>query len=193
MIDQARPTDSFWVAVLAVLCISGAACTATPVLETTATDVERSIERFLAFYFQDYKRGLPDDSQLPQIATFVTPELLALFEAANRGADCYAKQFNYEGAPAVQGDLFSSLFEGATSATYRAIDQSGDTATVEIEWTNDDKHLDPLPLTWQDRIFLVQTANGWLISDFTHDGTWEFMMPANVSQILQAVADECAG
>lgn len=178
--------------VLSVACITAAACATAPVSENPAADVEAPVNRFISFYFHEYKRGLPGDSQLAELGNFVTPELLALFEAANQGEDCYAKQFNHEGAPAVQGDLFSSLFEGATSATYRLIALGSDTAIAEIEWTNDDKHLSPEAFVWRDRVFLVNTMNGWRIADFTHDGTWEFMMDGNVSQILRTVADECA-
>ena len=167
------------------------ACGGAPAVEVPANEVEIPVKRYISFYFNDYRRGLPGESQLPKLASFVTPELLALFEAANRGEDCYARQSNYEGPPAIEGDLFTSLFEGATSATYREIARDADTATFEIEWTFHDEHLSPEPFTWQDRVFLANTRNGWRIADFAHDGDWEFMKDASVSQILQAVANEC--
>ena len=177
---------------LLILCISIASCAAAPVAERPDPDVEAPVKRFVAFYFHSYKRGLPEKSQLPELAAFLAPDLLNLFDAAIRGQECYAKKNNYEGPPLVQGELFSSLFEGATSATYRPIVQKTDKATFEIEWTNDGRAALSPPFVWKDQVFLVKTTNGWLISDFAHLGTWEFMMKGNVSEILRHVAKECA-
>lgn len=176
---------------LSVCCILVAACGAAPDAEAPAADIEAPVERFLAFYFEEYGRSLPEESQLPELASFLAPELLSLFEAAWRGEDCYMENNENEGPAPVQGDLFSSLFEGATSATYRLVGQEADTATFEIEWTHDSP-LAESPFVWKDQVFLVKSANGWLIADFAHLGTWEFMMKGNVSEILRAVAKECA-
>lgn len=176
---------------LAVLCVSNSACTAASDADYSLTDVEAPVKRFLDFYFNEYKRGLPEESQLPELASFTSPNLVDLFQAAMKGEDCYLNNDNYEGPSPVQGDLFSSLFEGGTSATYRQIARDTDTATFEIEWTNDVKWLSPEPFVWHDRVFLVRVASGWRIADFTHDGTWEFMKKGNVSQNLRDVAKEC--
>ena len=157
-----------------------------------SNDIELPVERFLVFYFQGYGRGLPDESQLAELASFVTPELLNLFEAAVEGEDCYLEKINYQGPGPIQGDLFSSLFEGGTSATYRQIAQETNTAIFEVEWINDSPVAER-PFAWKDQILLVRTADGWLIDDFVHQGTWEFMMKGNVSQILGAVSEECVG
>jgi len=177
--------------VLAVLCISVAACTHATVPDSPKTSVEAPVKRFLHFYFHDYQRGLPGEDELPEMATFVTPELLDLFKAAIKGEDCYAKKENYEGPPYIEGDLFSSLFEGGTKATYRLVKQEKDKATVEINWTNDAEYTGGPPFSWKDRVFLARTARGWLISDFAHDGDWDFMKKGNVSWGLAAVAKEC--
>lgn len=178
--------------VLAVLCISTASCVNAPSSESPTASIEAPVKRFLDFYFHDYRRGMPAESQLPQLATFVTPELLDLFKAAIRGEDCYAKKENYEGPPYIEGDLFSSLFEGGTKATYRLVKQEKDKATVVIDWTNDAEYTGGPPFSWKDRVFLARTAKGWLISDFAHDGDWDFMKKGNVSQGLNEVAKECS-
>ena len=174
-----------------VLYIPAVSCTNAPVQESPATSIDVPVKRFLHFYFHDYHRGLPGESQLPELATFVTPELVDLFKAAMKGEDCYEKKENYEGPPYIEGDLFSSLFEGGTVATYRLVKQEEDRATVEIEWTNDSKAAGGPPFSWKDRVFLARTARGWLISDFAHDGDWDFMKKGNVSWGLAAVAKEC--
>lgn len=177
---------------LSLLCVLVAACATSSVTDVPVADPETPVKRYLAFYFDDYGRGLPGKSNLPLLATFVTPELLGQFEAAIRGEECYAKKSNYEGPPYIEGDLFSSLFEGGTSATYRQISGNVDKSIFEIEWINDDKNLSPDATIWHDRVFLVRTTSGWLIADFAHDGDWDFMKDGSVSEILQAVAKECA-
>lgn len=151
--------------------------------------VEAPVKEFLFFYFHSYKRGLPEKSQLPEMASFVTPELLRLFDAALKGDAC-AGEKEGEGPSSIEGDLFSSLFEGGTSAKYNVLSESPDDALVEIDWTNDSP-IDPEPFSWKDQLSLVRTAEGWRISDFHHLGDWEFMMKGKVSEILAAVASEC--
>jgi hypothetical protein len=176
---------------LSVAPILLAACSAAPDAEAPAVGAEAPVERFLAFYFDEYGRGLPGESQLPSLASFLTPETLGLFEAASRGEGCYARKNDYEGPPFIQGDLFSSLFEGGTSATYRPLAREPDAVTFEIEWTHDSP-IDESPFVWTDQVFVVKTAAGWRIADFAHLGTWEFMMKGSVSEILGAVAKECS-
>jgi hypothetical protein len=181
-----------WFSMLSVICISTTSCTAAPVSESPTASIDVPVKRFLHFYFHDYKRGMPGESQLPQLATFVTPELLDLFRAGIKGEGCYAKNQNYEGPPYIEGDLFSSLFEGGTKATYRLVKKEKDKATVVIDWTNDAEYTGGPPFSWKDRVFLARTAKGWLISDFAHDGDWDFMKNGSVAQILTVVANECS-
>jgi len=180
-----------WITVLSVLLIPAMTCIAADDADSPAVAVEAPVKRFLDFYFHEYRRGLPSKSQIPDLASFVTPELLDLFVAAMAGEDCYAKKNNYEGPPAIEGDLFSSLFEGGTSATYQLVDQKADRGTVEIKWTHDDKNIAPEPFVWKDRVFLDRAEQGWLIADFAHLGTWDFMIKGNVSQVLDSLAREC--
>lgn len=182
-----------WVSTVLVLCLGTASCFTGPVRSPPTADVEAPVRRFLEFYFDDYRRGLPERRQLPQLATFLTPEFADLFDAALKGQVCYRRKNNNEGPPPIQGDLFSSLFEGATKATYRPIARTAESAAIEVEWTNDDKHLSPDATVWQDQILLVRTASGWRIADFVHLGDWDFMMKGKVSEILRSVARECAG
>ena len=182
--------DRFWA--LSLVSISVTACSSDPVPARVDSATEAPVKRFLAFYFGEYGRGLPEDSQLTELASFLTPELMGLFEAAIEGERCYLEKIDNEGPSPIQGDLFSSLTEGATSATYYPIAQETNTATFEIEWTHHGQ-LAADPFVWTDQVSVVKTAGGWLIDDFFHDGTWEFMMKGNVSQILRTVAEECVG
>lgn len=174
---------------LSAFSLSLTACAPTDDATSLGT-LEAPLDNFLAFYFDDYRRGLPGPSQLPQLASFVTPEFRGLFEAAQRGQDCYAKKNDYEGPPAIEGDLFSSLFEGGTSATYRLVSQERESATFDVEWTHDSPVAES-PFSWKDQVLLVKVANGWLIADIVRLGTWDFATPGPVSGILRALAGEC--
>lgn len=180
-----------WVSAALVLSLGTASCFTGPVRSPPTADVESPVRRFLEFYFDDYKRGLPERRQLPQLATFLTPDFTQLFDAALKGQDCYHRKTDNEGPSPIQGDLFSSLFEGATKATYHPVARTAESATIEIEWTNDDKHLAPTAFVWKDEIRLVKTEAGWRIADFVHLGNWEFMTKGKVSEILRHLAREC--
>jgi len=180
-----------WIALLSACCVLATACTQTNAPQSGSEEIEVPVKRFLDFYFHDYGGGLPKASQRPLLAAFLTEEFLNRFDAALKGQACYAKKVDNEGPPLIQGDLFSSLFEGATTGTTRVVERQQDRATVEIAWTYDGGPASSAPFAWKDRVTLVRSADGWLISDFTHLGDWAFMTKGNVSEILLAVAKEC--
>jgi hypothetical protein len=160
---------------------------AAPAADTPAD----AVNAFLSFYFKDYQLGLPERALLGRMKPFLTPRLYSLFEAAAKAQECrFAKVGNSE-PPLFEGDLFSSLTEGAKAGTATPAVITDEGAVVTISWTYDDPD-DQWPATnWTDRIFLEQSKGDWRIADFAHDGHWDFMSKEKVSSTLKAIAMEC--
>jgi hypothetical protein len=88
----------------------------------------------------------------------------------------------------IDGDVFSSLFEGATSGTVDAVDVSADTATVRVKYTYSDPGTGKAIETWPDRFLLVRSDSGWLIDDIEYLGGWDFAPRGRLSAALAETA-----
>ena len=64
----------------------------------------------------------------------------------------------------IEGDVFSSLYEGQDAVKIGDIKIEGNKATAEVEFTNTE-----YKLTWKDVVILVQ-ENGWKIDDVLYTG-----------------------
>lgn len=116
--------------------------------------------------------GIPDAAVRAKLAPFVSPALDKLFVEGRAAEEHYAEATKHQSPPLVEGDLFTSNFEGATS--YRIGACAGDAkegrCTVTLTYDNrKDK-----PFTWTDTVYLVLTPVGWRVDDIVYGGTWDF-------------------
>jgi hypothetical protein len=160
------------------------------------TSPRQTVDRFVSFYLSIYKKGFPGAEERAALRPIVTLRFMGALEAAARGMDCdYATTGGKEPPPS-EGDIFVSLFEGATSIDrVTELERNDDTAVYSVDWV----FADPLPgrekdkpARWKDRILLHHEVGRWLIDDFSHDGTWGFMTKGNVSSNLKWIASFCA-
>ena len=87
----------------------------------------------------------------------------------------------------VEGDLFTSLFEGASAFTVLSCDSRTGSCLVELSY------LDPeskAPTTWQDKVYLVKDSPGWLVDDIEFLGNWQFMHKGRLKELLKQVIEE---
>ncbi len=93
--------------------------------------------------------------------------------------------------PLVEGDLFTSNFEGATSYTIAPCSASGHAASCRIALVYQspgDK-----PVTWTDTLMLVQTEKGWAVDDIAYGASWAFGNKGTLTQTLKHVIDDASG
>jgi len=157
-----------------------------------ASSPRAAIDRFLQFYFHEYRSGLPSERERAALSPMVTRGFSAALEAAAHAERCaYGKHQGTE-PPLIQGDLFSSLFEKA-NAVLGINEDSNDGATAE--YTLDFEYRtpgDPGQVSkWHDGVHLVRIDGAWLIDDFMHRGEWQFTSQGSVKSLLTATADLC--
>src|SRR5665213_2431624 len=75
---------------------------------------------FYTLYLQTRPGGVPNATARGRFASLVTRRLLALLKAADAAETRYAKATRGKVPPLFEGDLFTSLFEGANSFTPQA-------------------------------------------------------------------------
>jgi hypothetical protein len=176
-----------WKAGLIACCIVAAAACA------GGRDDERSIRSPATIFYNTYLKlhpsGIPDKKQQEQFAPALSTALNGLLSEAASAEESYAKATKGESPPLVEGDLFTSLFEGAESYTIGACTQERDSASCVIDLSYTDQR-DKSKIVWQDRLYLVRDSNKWRVDDIEFLGTWEFMHKGRLKGLLQQVIEE---
>jgi hypothetical protein len=144
----------------------------------------KSVVAFLQAYQVQHFRGLPDTNQARSLAPRLSPRLNGLLEDALREQQKYKVRLPSDKPPMVDGDIFSSLFEGATRGEVEAVTESADTATVRIKYIYTDPATGKTIQSWNDRFLLVRSGQNWLIDDVEYQGSWDFAVCGRLSAAL---------
>ncbi|HEY1371709.1 MAG TPA: DUF3828 domain-containing protein [Candidatus Binatia bacterium] len=151
--------------------------------------VRDSAAAFYNFYLKNHPAGVPNDKLREQLQPLISAELSDLLNDAAVAEAAYAKETKGESPPLVEGDLFTSLFEGAESYMLGACKVEGDAASCAVDLGYTDKR-DNAKSAWQDRIYLIREEDKWVVDDIEFLGTWEFMHKGKLKDLLRQVADE---
>jgi hypothetical protein len=144
------------------------------------------IDQFLTVYFKHGTALLWGELDL--LRPLVTEDFHQKVLAAQRGEDCL--QEKEPGPPFIQGDFFTSMFEGAADATVVSVTDETDVALAVIQYTSAGD-LTTVKHTWKDVIQLKKVDGQWKISDFFYQGEWDFAVKGKASERLDAVARMC--
>ena len=128
--------------------------------------------------------GVPAAADRAKYSPFISPALDSLLQRAAVAEDRFAKA-NKNSPPLVEGDLFSSLFEGATGLSVGACSGDGASGRCTVNLT----YADPgnKPVSWSDTVLLVNTPGGWRVNDIAYGGTWAFGNKGKLSETLNQV------
>jgi len=115
--------------------------------------------------------GIPNAAQLARLAPLITPELAGLFGAAQREQQRCAKQFPGDKPPWIEGDIFSSHFEGFTSFSAASSRPGKDGREVTMRFTYAEGKQ---RVNWTDTLILRNVAGRWLVDDIFYRGQFAF-------------------
>ena len=148
----------------------------------------KAAEGFYAVYSTFHPSdGIPDAAGRAKYAPFISPALDKLL-ADGSAAEIKFNKANKASPPLIEGDLFTSMFEGATSYKVGACKLSGGGASCAVDLVYDDKK-DP-PIRWTDTVTLTKTKAGWRVDDIGYGGAWEYANKGKLSAtVRQAISD----
>jgi len=127
--------------------------------DMSSDDPVKLTQRFYIEVRERAIRGLPREEDWNVLKSFMTPELAATIEKAQA---VQAATPAGDKPPWIEGDLFSSNFEGADSQRTGALTLEGDKAKVELHMTyTEGSHT----VTWTDALVLKKTDAGWRVDD----------------------------
>jgi hypothetical protein len=131
--------------------------------------------------------GLPDTAARAKLAPWLTPHLASLIDKASVSEAGFTAA-NKNAPPLIEGDLYSSLFEGPTAFAIGTCSGDAKTGHCTVNLTYDDKSRGG-PTHWSDTLYLANTGDGWKVDDIGYGGTWDFGNKGRLSETLKQVAD----
>jgi hypothetical protein len=174
------------VLVLACAGLSSGVAQAAPTAQQTA-------DGFLALYGTFHPSdGIPDVKTRGALAAYLSPALAHLLDDAAAAEARFAAK-NKDSPPLLEGDIFTSNFEGATSFAVRSCAASGETVACVMALSYDPKDGKNKPTDWNDRLYLVKVKGDWRIDDIGYGATWAFGNKGRLSDTLkEAIGDSAS-
>ena len=127
------------------------------------------------------RTGLPDEGEMKAYRAFLCPPLAAAMDAARVRQRAYMAEHPDDKPPLVEGDLFSSLFEGVEIATPAGTEVNGDSASVSMSMRFGEGDA---AVRWKDAVLLGRDEGSWCIADVEYHGDWPFANKGKLSTTL---------
>lgn len=131
--------------------------------------------------------GIPDAAGRAKYSPFLSPAFDKLLADA-AGAQARFIKVNKGSPPLIEGDLFTSLFEGATAFHIGVCKEEFAKASCAVNLSYDDRK--EAPAHWTDTVHLAKTNVGWRVDDIEYGASWAFANKGRVTTLLrQAITD----
>jgi hypothetical protein len=157
-----------------------------------AADPAAAANEFYAVYAGQRAQGggIPDATVRLRYTPVLSPRLNKQLAAAAAAQGRLTAKVKNAVPPMLEGDIFSSLFEGATAWKVGSCQADAKSARCPVALTyapapspgNKAK-----PANWHDTIVLVNTPQGWKVDDVIYDAGFAFGNTGRLSDMLQMV------
>jgi len=138
-------------------------------------------EAFYRSYAQIRPSGVPSAAQRQRLRTHLSPALDASLAAAARAEQEHQRQSGGGAPPLHEGDVFTSLPEGASSFSVRDCRPEGDRVVCVGHLVGAQGE------QWQDRLVMVRTASGWRLDDVIYGGRFGLGNSVQLSVLLAII------
>jgi hypothetical protein len=156
-----------------------------------ASDPAAAINAFYAVYASQQAQGggIPDATGRVRYAPVLSPRLNKQLAAAAAAQVRLTAKVKNAVPPMLEGDIFSSLFEGATVWKVGACQGNAKTlrCPVALTYTPPPSQKASKPANWSDTILLENTPQGWKVDDVMYDAGFAFGNTGRLSSMLQMV------
>ena len=151
-------------------------------------DMAKTTHGFYAAYSTFHPSdGIPDAGGRAKYAPYISPALSGLLVKADSAETAFAAA-NKDVPPLIEGDIFTSNFEGATAFKVGACSGDAKAGRCAVDLTYDPGNTGnpkDKPFHWTDTAYLVNTDQGWRIDDIGYGGNWDFGNKGRMSATLR--------
>jgi hypothetical protein len=154
-----------------------------------ALEMQRVVRSFYKLYFTVRPSGVPSEKEQQKFKPYLSAVLAKVLKEADQAEQQYRKKTRGEVPPLLDGDLFTSLFEGATEFKVLSCDTKTSSCLVEFSYVESRKGASPTT-SWKDKVYLVKDPQGWMVDDIEFLGDWRFMHKGRLQDLLKQVIKE---
>jgi hypothetical protein len=147
--------------------------------------VKSAVRNFYDTYLKVRPSGVPTKAQLVDFKKVVSANLAGLLDEAATVEDT-SREPDSPAPPRLEGDVFTSVDEGALSYQIDRCDIESASAMCVIDLTSVESGKRG-KLTWKDRIFLVREGDRWVVDDIEYFGDKQFMHKGRLKEVLKQV------
>jgi hypothetical protein len=156
-----------------------------------APDPAAAVNAFYSTYVGQHAQGvgIPDATVRLRLQPALSPRLnKQLAAAAGAQARLTAKVKNAV-PPVLEGDIFSSLFEGPSAWKVGNCQQKDKVArcSVALTYVPPPSGSKAKPANWTDTVVLAATPTGWKVDDVVYDAGFAFGNTGRLSDMLNMV------
>lgn len=146
---------------------------------------ELVINGFYQQHLKTHSPGLPSEEELRQLRPFVSDALFQLLSQTTEIDARYHAAAAEPIPPLVDGDPFTSLFEGATSFEIEPCNTEDAHASCRVNFTHadgdgEDEH-------WEDKLLLVRENQHWRIDDIQYIGNGQSSQQEYLTDMLNSI------
>ena len=146
--------------------------------------LEHTASAFYRIYLTTRPTGIPNATIRAKFLPLISHTLAQLLERADLAERHYAKVTRRRVPPLVQGDVFTSLFEGAEN--FKVGDckrtEAATVCGVELRYGRGSNSAQ-----WVDKIHLVRSRGRWVVDDIEYGGDRGFMHKDRLKDVLRRV------
>jgi hypothetical protein len=144
-------------------------------------------ESFYRTYLQLRPTGLPNATQRQRLRGHLSPGLEAALSAATKAE---ANSVRQGGGPLQDGDVFTSLADGAGNASIRECEVDADRYACTVRLTAAQGA--NAGTEWQDKVFLTRTPTGWRVDDVSFGGRFALGNHGTLTDLLTILVRQMA-
>jgi len=170
---------------LKLVLLTGSALIACGGLARADTDaaLRRATAAFYLVYLDTKPAGVPALKVRAKLTPVISHPLAQLLERADAAERHYARATKKQAPPLLQGDLFTSLFEGAQRFSVGDCIRNTAASICNVELRYDEPG--SRVTQWVDKVHLVRNNGRWVVDDIEFGGTWQFMRKARLKETLR--------
>lgn len=151
-----------------------------------AASPAKQAQAFYDLYLKTRPLGVPDAALVRRFRPLLSAQLTAALGKAEAAEAAHVKATNNAEPPLFEGDLFTSLYEGASSYSIEGCTVEGAHAYCDVALSYTEVP-GAKPTTWTDRLVLVKRLDGWAVGDIVFGGSWDFGQHGTLRSTLAAI------